>query len=324
MNRHIKGLLFWGGALAIIFVFLRNRPFWIYLIWIFAWGGLIQVSDLLVHGWKRRKNKTGKPIGSLDPRLDTPLKARFASLNYLISNFLFLFNPFILAQCCLQIVGTFWERFNGNPVWQAERYKHKVNYILPVAGEWRVYNGGITRETSHSWGIPTQRYAYDLVKFGENGRSFNGNGRKLTDYFCYDAPILAPADGVIVKARDGMHDAPFVGTFWMDCLARNIAGNTVLIKHADGEYCLLAHLRRGSVCVKAGQTVKQGQEIGRCGHSGNSSEPHLHFQFQNGKGFYFSSGLPVKFSRFWRRNGDARSFVEQDYISKGTFVANGE
>jgi hypothetical protein len=46
----------------------------------------------------------------------------------------------------------------------------------------------------------------------------------------------------------------------MDCLTRSIAGNSVLIKHADGEFCLLAHLKRGSVKVKAGEAVKQARK----------------------------------------------------------------
>jgi murein DD-endopeptidase MepM/ murein hydrolase activator NlpD len=98
----------------------------------------------------------------------------------------------------------------------------------------------------------------------------------------------------------------------------------VLIQHADGEYCLLAHLKRGSVRVKAGQAVKRGEEVGRCGHSGISTEPHLHFQFQNGTSFYFNSGLPVKFSGFSQIDGEEQGFVEQDYISKNTVIAAGE
>jgi Peptidase family M23 len=229
-----------------------------------------------------------------------------------------------LTQSFLQTIGIVSEKISGHPVLEAEQYKQKMNYILPVAGEWRVFNGGVTKETSHSWSIPSQRFAYDLVKYGQNGRSFDGDGRKLEDYFCFDAPIFSPADGMVVKARDGIRDAPHVGTFWMDWLTRNIAGNSVLIKHADGEYSLLAHLKRGSVQVKSGQTVKQGQEIGRCGHSGNSTEPHLHFQFQNGKSFYFSSGLPIKFTSFSRKSGEQKNFIEQDYISKNTFVSVGE
>jgi murein DD-endopeptidase MepM/ murein hydrolase activator NlpD len=79
-------------------------------------------------------------------------------------------------------------------------------------------------------------------------------------------------------------------------------------------------LKRDSVRVKAGQTVKQGQEIGRCGNSGNSTEPHLHFQFQNGKSFYFSSGLAVKFTRFSLQNHEQKIFVEQDCYGRPLFV----
>jgi murein DD-endopeptidase MepM/ murein hydrolase activator NlpD len=79
-------------------------------------------------------------------------------------------------------------------------------------------------------------------------------------------------------------------------------------------------MRHGSVRVKTGQTVKRGQEIGRCGHSGNTTELHLHFQFQNGESFYFSSGLPVKFTGFWRKTGEQKDFVEQDYLSKDTTI----
>jgi murein DD-endopeptidase MepM/ murein hydrolase activator NlpD len=321
MNKLVKEILFWGGALAIIFIFCKHKPFWISIIWILVWGAFVELVNRLVRSWNKGRKNSEK---STDPRFNTPQKALRVALNYQISNFLFAFNPFLLVQIILQITGKFWERNFGRPVLQAEQYNQKADYILPITGEWFVFNGGVTRETSHSWGIPTQRFAYDLVKFGKNDRTFESGGRKLKDYFCYDAPVLAPADGVVVKARDGIHDAPFVGTFWMDCFTRNIAGNSVLIKHADSEYCLLAHLKHGSVKVKVGETVKQGQEIGRCGHSGNSTEPHLHFQFQNGKSFYFSSGLPVKFSNFWRRESEQKNCIKQDYISKKTFVSAGE
>jgi hypothetical protein len=315
MNKRAKNFLLWGGWLVIIFVLCKNKTFFITTVWIFAWSGFLGIVNWLF-SLKNRK-KTGKES---DPRFDTPRKASAMLFNYQISNLLFLFNPLLVTQSFLQTVGIVSEKIFGHPVLEAEQYKQKMNYILPVAGEWRVFNGGVTKETSHSWSIPSQRFAYDLVKYGQNGRSFDGDGRRFEDYFCFGAPIFAPAAGVVIKARDGIRDAPHVGTFWMDWLTRNITGNSVLIKHADGEHCLLAHLKRGTVKVKVGETVKQGQEIGRCGHSGNSTEPHLHFQFQDGKSFYFSSGLPVKFSEFWRREGEQKIFVEQDYISKKTFV----
>jgi hypothetical protein len=323
MNKRAKNFLLWSGWLVIIFVLCKNKTFLITVFWIFAWSVFVGIAGWLF-SLKNRKETGNKSDSEPDPRFNTPRKVSAMLFKYQISNLLFLFNPLLLTQNFFQTIGIVSEKIFGHPVLEAERYKQKMNYILPVTGEWRVFNGGVTKENSHSWSIPSQRFAYDLVKYGQNGRSFKGDGRKLENYFCFDAPIFAPADGVVVKARDGIRDAPHVGTFWMDWLTRNIAGNSVLIKHADGEYCLLAHLKRGSVQVKIGQTVNQGQEIGRCGHSGNSTEPHLHFQFQDGKNFYFNSGLPVKFSGFSCINGEQKNFIEQDYISKNTFVSVGE
>ena len=62
---------------------------------------------------------------------------------------------------------------------------------------------------------------------------------------------------------------------------RTPAGNHVVLDLGSGEYALLAHLRRGSVRVRPGQRVRRGETLGRCGNSGNSSEPHLHFHVQD-------------------------------------------
>lgn len=56
-------------------------------------------------------------------------------------------------------------------------------------------------------------------------------------------------------------------------------GNHVVIKHADGVYTLSAHL--SSIGVEVGQTVTTGQEIGKSGHTGNATGPHLHFELRN-------------------------------------------
>ncbi len=47
--------------------------------------------------------------------------------------------------------------------------------------------------------------------------------------------------------------------------------------------------------MREGDTVKQGQVIGRCGHSGHSSEPHLHFHLQDTPSLFSSMGLPIRF-----------------------------
>jgi len=99
----------------------------------------------------------------------------------------------------------------------------------------------------------------------------------------------------VVAVEDRIGDAPLVGWGVCDFTARNFIGNHVVIRHAEGEYALYAHLIGGSVTVAPGDVVEAGQVIGRCGHSGHSSEPHLHFHVQDSPDLFEGMGLPVTF-----------------------------
>ena len=129
----------------------------------------------------------------------------------------------------------------------------------------------------------------------DEGRTHRGDGTDLEDYYCYGEPLLAPADGVVVSASDGHRDSPYLKGA-LDPFQRDIRGNYVTIEHEASEYSVLAHLQEGSVTVEEGARVERGQRIGRCGHSGNSTEPHLHFQLQDRpRWFDFTVGLPISF-----------------------------
>ncbi len=55
-------------------------------------------------------------------------------------------------------------------------------------------------------------------------------------------------------------------------------GCNLIIDHGNGIKTRYAHCMSGSICVKPGQNVVQGQMIARLGNTGNSTGSHLHFE----------------------------------------------
>src|SRR5256886_6799504 len=135
-----------------------------------------------------------------------------------------------------------------------------------------------------------------FVAVDEQGQRHRATGRLKEDYLSYGQPVLAPADGVVAQVRDGVRDAIAVGTGWVDWRSKDFRGNLVVIRHAEGEYSLLAHLVPGSIALRAGDRVQRGQRVGLCGHSGHSTEPHLHFQVQDRGNFFLAASLPLAFT----------------------------
>ncbi len=61
-------------------------------------------------------------------------------------------------------------------------------------------------------------------------------------------------------------------------------GNYVIIDHGNGYHTLYGHMVTGSIIVKVGQVVKQGQKIGQMGSTGRSTGTHLHFEIRKASG----------------------------------------
>ncbi len=182
-------------------------------------------------------------------------------------------------------------------------YRDKAKLRLPFDGEWHVTWGGRTPEDNYHSTHPRQRFAYDFLIVHDNA-THGGEGRALEDYHCWGRPILAAASGKVVRAVDGLPDNT-IGA--MD--AHNPLGNHVVLDLGHSEYAFFAHLRQGSVAVRKGEKVVAGQELGRCGNSGNSSEPHLHFHLQTTRNPGRGEGLPAFF---------------HDYTADGEAVSEGE
>ena len=228
------------------------------------------------------------PIGRLGP---AAIVATWSA-----SQLLVWLNPFQALEIFRQIGG------NAALAEREERsgddgrgYRTRAVYTLPFRGEWLLVNGGNTRNTSHSWDVLGQRFALDFVQANEAFERHTGRGTRAADYFCYGQDILAAADGTVVRLESRVRQA-FLGWGICDFTARSFVGNHVVIEHAEGEFALYAHLIRGSVTVATGDRVTRGQVIGRCGHSGHSTEPHLHFHLQDAGELWEGMGLPVRFS----------------------------
>src|SRR5690606_13748776 len=77
---------------------------------------------------------------------------------------------------------------------------------------------------------------------------------------------------------------------------RAVGGSQVMIDHGNGEYSFYAHLKPGSVRVKEGDTVETGAQLGLLGSSGNSTEPHLHFQVCDAPDPLLCAGIPIQWA----------------------------
>ena len=224
--------------------------------------------------------------------------------------------PWGLVTQFLQLGGTAvaYIRHLGRPPSRA-RKTPTTEFSLPMEREWTVINGGVTKSTSHSWGLVSQRYAYDLVVTDDDGDTHEGDGQRLADYYAFGAPVTAPADGTIVAVEDGLRDHPAPGSARVEWRTWNIVGNYVVIEHDDGEYSTLAHLRAGSVTVAPGEEVSRGDVVGECGNSGMSTEPHLHFQVQDHANFWIAAGLVPRFRDVTMSRADDRRAAHDVYDS---------
>ena len=141
-----------------------------------------------------------------------------------------------------------------------------------------------------------QRFAIDWEQLDAQDRIYVGDPKRPSSYVIYGKPVYAVADARVLAAVDGMADSP-IGA--LPNLAPDKAdGNHVILDLGNGSFALYAHFKPHSVSVTKGQDVRRGQLLGLVGTSGNSSEPHLHFQVTNGPAALMSNGIPYLLRRF--------------------------
>ena len=170
----------------------------------------------------------------------------------------------------------------------------------PFHGEWAAFNGpgnssghrrlvlGLDGHTAIG-----QRFAIDFLQLDSTGSSHHGDPLKNESYYAYGTPLMAVADGVIAGTKDSIpQNVPGITSRAVPITMTTVGGNYVAIDIGHGRYALYAHLQPGSLRVKVGDRVKRGQIIALLGNSGNSTEPHVHFQIADGPTFLSSEGIP--------------------------------
>ncbi|MEU1607242.1 M23 family metallopeptidase [Micromonospora matsumotoense] len=199
-----------------------------------------------------------------------------------------------------------------------------VVLTLPFHGTWLVQNSPARRVPSHGTDLFATTYAMDFVAVQGRRTATVRDWRTVLAteppqrFLAFGRPVLAPAAGRVVSVHDGEVDhesrrSPFtLLSYALTQAARvrrgagAVAGNHVIVELADRRgYVLLAHLRAGSIRVAVGEAIGVGHDLGDCGNSGNSTQPHLHLQVMDAADPYAARGVPMSFRhyRVWQRSG---------------------
>lgn len=214
-------------------------------------------------------------------------------------------------------------------------YQPKTNLILPVRGRVLIYAGhdfyahhrrvDLTNPVVAQLGVTTNptRYGYDFSVVNEKGELFSGRGERNEDWFGFGKSILSPASGMIKEVRNTVDDN-ILGQKMFDFRLvfqdiKAFYGNYIIVDHQNGEYSLLLHLKKGSISVKVGDKVRQGQSIAQMGISGDSEFVHVHYQLQNAIEIN-NETLPPYFRGFRWWHGKTFTLIKNGTMETGDIV----
>ncbi|MFC3418633.1 peptidoglycan DD-metalloendopeptidase family protein [Salinicoccus hispanicus] len=190
-------------------------------------------------------------------------------------------------------------QFDNYEKFTSDRGTSINTYRLPFEGEWFVLWGGNDAFLNYHYPYAHQRYAYDFIR-KSGGSAFDGDEGLLEVYHAFGAQVVTPRGGEVIRVVNDVEDnLPHYPNMTVP------EGNHIIISHGYNEYSLLAHLRRNSITVAAGDTVEAGTRIAQCGNSGASDTPHLHFHVMDGKDPYASQSIRIQFAELREpRQGD--------------------
>jgi len=172
----------------------------------------------------------------------------------------------------------------------------------------------------------TQRYALDFTILDKGtGDLAKASGASYSAWYGFDAPVFAPADGVVEFVRTDMPDNSFnengdrvfADNFESYGNDRGLGNFIILRINGTNSFLLMSHFRRGSISASKGDPVSTGELIGTIGLSGDTAYPHLHMQLQDGVDPIASRPVPIVF-KCVERNGVT---IIDASVDSGDFVA---
>jgi len=199
-----------------------------------------------------------------------------------------LFSVNISIDNNAKINGLFVKPFKADNLPKMER--SRTSLILPFSDTWNVLWGGDTKELNYHVISEAQKNAFDFLIKDKLGNTYKTNGDSNEDYYAFGREVAAPCSGEIVLVVDGVKD-----NVPGEMNSFDAGGNTIILKTEKLEYVVLCHFKHHSIQVKEGQKVVQGQLLGLCGNTGNSSEPHIHFHIQNIENMTQATGVKAYF-----------------------------
>jgi murein DD-endopeptidase MepM/ murein hydrolase activator NlpD len=192
-----------------------------------------------------------------------------------------------------------------------------IPVAFPLRGEWVALRSPGSRIPSHGTDLLGQRYAFDLWRVDSRAGGYHPAstarililGVRTRECYGWGEPVHSATDGEVVIASDGMADPEWIHPVrqllgvlvttirFRPAMVRQVAGNHVIVRGRDA-FATYAHLAEGSVAVGQGQQVREGDLIGRVGHTGNSTAPHLHFQLSDRADAAAAQGIPCSFREY--------------------------
>ncbi|NTV07936.1 MAG: M23 family metallopeptidase [Chlorobium limicola] len=137
-----------------------------------------------------------------------------------------------------------------------ETEKTRVKAALQTESPEKLYTGSFLRPS------PGRTSSLFGLKRSYDGRPVESYHKGIDISAPRGTPVKSTANGRIILT--GTVTAGF-----------RLHGNTVIIDHGQGLASIYMHL--DAITVKEGQSVVKGEVIGRVGHTGISTAPHLHW-----------------------------------------------